>query len=231
LIVGSEGAPVTRALLFDIDQTLLYTGGAGGHAMNLAFEKMFGVSDGFGKVEFSGRTDLSILEEGLCCHGIEGGAAAHLEEFLRIYHSLLPEALREKDGYLMPGFPELLEKLAGQDVRMGLGTGNFAGAARIKLEHYGIAKFFSGGGFGEASLERADVIRAAIEQVADGVARDDILVIGDTPKDVSAALENGVVAVGVATGSYSTYQLREAGAHLVFEDFSDWGAAAAMLAP
>jgi phosphoglycolate phosphatase-like HAD superfamily hydrolase len=222
---------VTRALLFDIDQTLLYTGGAGGHAMNVAFEEMFGITDGFGKVEFSGRTDLFILAEGLRSHGIEGGAEAHLDEFLMRYYRLLPEAVREKDGYLMPGFPELLERLSGQDVRMGLGTGNFTDAARIKLEHYGIAKFFSGGGFGEESLKRADVIRAAIEKVADGIASEDILVIGDTPMDVLAALDNGATAVGVATGSYTSEQLREAGAHLLFEDFSDWGAAAATLAP
>jgi phosphoglycolate phosphatase-like HAD superfamily hydrolase len=222
---------VTRALLFDIDQTLLYTGGAGGHAMNLAFEQLFGISDGFGKVEFSGRTDLFILSEGLRCHDIQGGVEAHLSEFLAVYHALLPDAIREKDGYLMPGFPQLLEALRGKDVRIALGTGNFSEAARIKLDYYGIAQFFSGGGFGEQSLERADIIRSAIDSVADGVAPEDVLVIGDTPKDVSAALHNSVTAVGVATGSYSVEQLQAEGAHLVFEDFSDWERAAAILAP
>ena len=88
-------------------------------------------------------------------------------------------------------------------------TGNFSEAARIKLEYYGIWQFFNGGGFGEQSLDRADVIRAAIENVANGAAPEDILIIGDTPKDIEAARDNGVVGVGVATGSYSADQLRE----------------------
>lgn len=221
---------MTRVLLFDIDQTLLYTGGAGGLAMNLAFEEMFGISDGFGKIEFSGRTDLGILADALAHHGIEGGHEAHLGEFLRRYYALLPGTLREKDGYLMPGFPQLLDALSKwDDVLIGLATGNFSEAARIKLEHYGIYDFFAGGGFGEESVERADVIRVAIEGLADGASREDILIIGDTPKDISAARDNGVVGVGVATGNYSVEQLRESGADVVFEDFSDWERAAAKL--
>ncbi len=222
---------MTRALLFDIDQTLLYTGGAGGLAMTLALQEMFGVDEGFGKVEFSGRTDLYILSEGLRHHGIEGAVEDHLDEFLRRYNNLLARTLPEKDGYLMPGFPQLLEALSErQDVRIGLGTGNFSEAARIKLEYYGIAQFFSGGGFGEQSLDRSDVIRSAIESVGEGVAPEDILIIGDTQHDISAALDNGVVGVGVATGNFNVDQLSESGAHLVFEDFSDWEKAAEMLA-
>jgi len=218
---------LTRALLFDIDQTLLYTGGAGVLAFNIAFEQMFGINDGLPATSnVSGRTDLFILAESLKHNGIEGAVEAHLDDFLNRYYAQLPKALREKDGYLMPGFPQLLEALSGRDgVRVALGTGNFSEAARIKLEHYGIWQYFSGGGFGEQSLDRADVIRAAIESVADGVAPEDILVIGDTPKDIEAAQDNGVVGVGVATGSYTVQQLREAGAAMVFEDFSDWESA------
>jgi len=222
---------LTRALLFDIDQTLLYTGGAGVVAFNIAFEQMFGINDGLPATSnVSGRTDLFILAESLKHNGIEGAVEAHLDDFLNRYYAQLPKALREKDGYLMPGFPQLLEALSGQDsVRIGLGTGNFSEAARIKLEHYGIWQFFNGGGFGEQSLERADVIRAAIESVADGLAPEEILVIGDTPKDIEAARDNGVVGVGVATGSYTVEELRESGARLVFEDFSDCEKAVARL--
>ncbi len=219
-----------RVLLFDIDNTLLYTGGAGSAAMNVAFREMFGIDEGFARVEYSGRTDLHILAGGLEDHGVEGGIEQHLGEFTSRYYALLPGSLRERDGYLMPGFPQLLEALSKEPgVRLGLATGNFSEGARIKIEYYGIDRYFQGGGFGEESLRRADVVRAAIETVANGARPEDILVIGDTPHDITSALDNGVVGVGVATGNYTTGQLRESGARLVFEDFSDWEDAASTL--
>lgn len=219
-----------RVLLFDIDNTLLYSGGAGSLAMARAFEQLYGVPNGFAGIEFSGRTDRFILQGGLDAHAIEGGCEAHLDEFTTRYYSLLPGAMREREGHLMPGFPELLEALSQEaGVRLGLATGNFSKAARIKLGFYDIEDYFSGGGFGELSLERAYVVRAAIEAVADGARPEDVLVIGDTPHDITSALDNGVVAVGVATGTYSADDLRGSGAHMAFEDFSDWRATAAAL--
>src|ERR1700687_1192424 len=109
---------MSRVILFDIDNTLLYTGGAGSFAMNAAFNDLFGVSDGFAHVEFSGRTDLYILQGGLAEHGIAGGAAEHLAAFTSRYYELLPEALAQRAGYLMPGFPQLLEALQGAAARL-----------------------------------------------------------------------------------------------------------------
>lgn len=221
-----------RVLLFDIDNTLLYTGGAGSLAMGRAFEQLFGIANGFAGVEFSGRTDRWILQSGLDAHSVPGGCEEHLDAFTRRYYSLLPDAISERQGRLMPGFPQLLEALAGHShVRLGLATGNFSEAARIKLDVYDLTRHFSGGGFGEHSFERADVVRTAIEAVADGARPEDILVIGDTPHDITSALDNGVVAVGVATGNYGVEDLRGAGAHHLFSDFSDWkGAAETLLA-
>lgn len=219
---------MTRVLLFDVDNTLLYSGGAGGAAMSTVFEEMFGIPDGFGKIEFSGRTDLYILFEGLKAHGIEGDRLRHLRGFLDRYYALLPQMLEEKRGSLKPGFPQLLEALKGH-AKLGLATGNFSEAARLKVEHYGIADYFEGGGFGEVSVDRADVVKAAIEAVVDGHRPEDVLVIGDTPHDISSALANGVRAVGVATGSNTAEELRESGAHLVFESFEDWEKAAVTL--
>ena len=221
---------MSRVILFDIDHTLLYTGGAGSYAMNLAFNEMFGVPNPFARVEFSGRTDRYILQEGLACHSIDGGCEKHLEPFTTRYYEILPRTLREREGYLMPGFPDLLDELSNQpDVRLGLATGNFSRAAYIKLEHYGVAGYFEAGGFGEESIERGDLVRAAITKMGNGARPDDILVVGDTPHDVQSALDNGVVAVGVATGNYSVDDLSAAGAHLAFTDFSDWKSAAATL--
>jgi phosphoglycolate phosphatase len=222
---------LTRLLLFDIDNTLLNTGGAGGLGMNLAFQDMFGISDGFANVEFSGRTDLYILSEGLRQHGISGGHEVHLQGFLRSYHRHLRLTLKERNGHLEPGFPHLLEALGRRDgVRIGLATGNFSEAAWMKLEHYGIRQYFANGAFGEESLDRSEMVGLGIERFADGVSPEDILIIGDTPHDVSSALANGLVAVGLATGSYTVDQLLESGADLVFQDFTDWQGAAAKLA-
>ena len=221
---------MTRALLFDIDNTLLWSGGAGSLAMNAAFRDLFGIDNGFARVEFSGRTDRYIFAEALRQHAIEGDFEVYLAEFSRRYFSLLPEALRQKQGRLMPGFPQLLEALSGRsDVRLGLATGNFSEGARLKLAYYGLDSFFSGGAFGEESEDRNDVVLLAVQRLADGARPEEILVIGDTPHDVTSALANGVVAVAVATGRHSADELRRCGAQIVFEDFSDWQRAAAKL--
>jgi phosphoglycolate phosphatase-like HAD superfamily hydrolase len=218
-----------RVFLFDIDNTLLYSGGAGSHAMNLAFHKLFGVADGFARVEFSGRTDRFILQQGLAGHGIPGDVDEHLAPFTAAYYALLPEAMTQRQGHLMPGFPELLQALREAGAALGLATGNFSEAARIKLDHYGIGGYFQGGGFGEESVHRSDVVASAIGAVANGARPRDIVVIGDTPHDITSALDNGVVAVGVATGNYTAEELQDAGAHRSFTDFADWEKAAALL--
>ncbi len=219
-------------LLFDIDNTLLCSGGAGSAAMNAAFRQLFGIDNGFAGVEFSGRTDRYILMEALRRHGIAGDQNELLAAFQDRYYALLRDTLPHKEGRLMPGFPQLLEALAQTPgVRLGLATGNFSGGAHAKLAFYGLDRFFAPqGGFGEESEDRNEVVRVAIERLADGARPEHVLVIGDTPHDVSAALANGTVPVGVATGSNSADELRHCGARVVFPDFSDWRQAAATLA-
>ena len=223
---------MTRLLLFDVDNTLLWSGGAGGKAMGLAFRDLFGIEDGFKRVEFSGRTDRYILATALRQHGIDGDFDEHQVRFLERYYTHLPETLREREGKLMPGFPALLDDLSGRpDIRLGLATGNFSRAAQMKLAHYGIDGYFSGGGFGEESEDRAVIVRRAVQRLGEGLsqAKAFVFVIGDTPHDVSSAKASGAVAVGVATGGHSVEQLKESGADFVFQDFSDWRSAVATL--
>lgn len=198
--------------------------------MGRAFQDLFGIEDGFKRVEFSGRTDRYILSEALRQHGVDGDYEEHQARFLERYYGHLPQTLREREGKLMPGFPELLEALSERPgARLGLATGNFSQSARMKLAHFGIDRFFQGGGFGEESEDRALVVRRALERLGDGLPASEAMVIGDTPHDVASAKANGAIAVGVATGSNSVEELRECGADLVFADFSDWRRTAATL--
>jgi len=222
---------VSRLLLFDVDNTLLWSGGAGGLAMGLAFRDLFGIDDGFKGVEFSGRTDCYILAEALRQHGIDQDCDQHKASFIDRYCAHLPKALRERQGKLMPGFPTLLDDLSRRaGVRLGLATGNFSRSAQLKLAHFGIDRYFDGGAFGEESEDRSVIVRRALEVLGEGLSPADAMVIGDTPHDVSSAKACGAVAVAVATGRNTVDELRRCGADLVFEDFSDWRRAASTLA-
>ncbi len=218
-----------RTILFDIDNTLLYSGGAGSHAMNLAFNELFGVDEGFREIEFSGRTDLFILQSALDYGKVTGSAREHIEAFVGAYTRLLPASLVLRDGHVMQGFPQLLDVLRDAGARTGLATGNFEEGARLKLEFYELAGHISGGGFAEVSPERAEIVAAAIRDVADGAQPEAVVVVGDTPHDIAAALANGAIGVGVATGKHSAEELRASGAQITFEDFSDYESAAEKL--
>jgi phosphoglycolate phosphatase-like HAD superfamily hydrolase len=215
---------VTKIFLFDIDNTLLNSGGAGGRAMNLAFRDLFGVEDGFEGVEFSGRTDSSIFHDGLLLHRLpDGDFPALMARFKATYLRHLARTLPQREGRVLPGVPALLRALSGTEgVRLGLATGNFRRGAMMKLEHYGIRHFFRGGGFGEDSEGRSEVVALAMRRLGSRPGgRTPVYVIGDTPIDVEAARANGAVAVGVATGTSSIEKLTRAGADVVFPDLGD----------
>lgn len=195
--------------------------------MTRAFEELYGIPNGFSGIEFSGRTDLFILEGALRAHGVEGSVEEHLEAYLSRYYQHLPEAIERcrPKGHVNPGFPELVSALTDAGAAVGLATGNFQRAGYIKLESYGLAGLFRAGGFGEVSLDRADVVADAIRNVADGARPEEIAVVGDTPHDITAAVANGAHGVGVATGGDSEDVLRDSGASDVYADFTDWEAA------
>jgi len=218
---------MARILLFDIDMTLLYSGGAGSLSMKRAFQQVYGVEDAFRRVEFSGRTDWSILRQALEQHGIlngdDGAFARELARFQEAYFSILGPTLREMEaGRTLPGVPELLAALAERsDALRGLATGNFRRAAMMKLRHFGLGEYLSEGGFGDDAEERSRVVGVAIERVADGSIAEAVWVIGDTPLDIEAAHANGALALAVATGPLSVEELRAAGADEAVADLSD----------
>lgn len=222
---------MARVLLFDIDHTLLYTGGAGTKAMNLALQDLFGIVDGFAKVEFSGRTDVAIFRDAVRLHRIDGDFPWLLARFKEVYVRHLARTLTETSGSLMPGIEPLLEELSPRnDILLGLATGNFRGGAELKLRYYGIWHYFRGGAFADDAEDRAEIVGLAARRVlGDRAGAHQVLVVGDTPLDIAAAKAKGAMAVAVATGKYSQDDLSKSGADIVLADLSDWRAAIAAL--
>jgi phosphoglycolate phosphatase-like HAD superfamily hydrolase len=213
-----------RLYLFDIDGTLIATGGAGSTAMRAAFNALWRIEDGFVGVEFSGRTDRAILRDALRASALDNGAFPEdLRRFKRAYFRRLPSILRALKGQVLPGVAELLDRLQADDgAFVALGTGNFRGGAALKLGHYGLDHYFATGGFGDTTEERPTLIAQALAASKRCFGRFDVaFVIGDTPHDVRAAKANGVIAVGVATGTSSQDELAAAGADIVLPDLSD----------
>lgn len=206
-----------RAVLFDIDGTILVTGGAGGVAWQRAFEQLHGVEANVAEHTDAGMTDPEIAA--IIFREVIGreGTPAERSKVIGSYLKHLPGAVAESPGYrVMPGIEQLLRRLIEAGVLLGLVTGNIEAAAHIKLARANLNRFFGFGGYGSDSADRTEVTKAALARgalVSGGALADGACIaVGDTPRDVSAGHGAGIDVVGVATGSYSVEQLREAGA-------------------
>ena len=218
---------MTRLLLFDIDGTLLLSGGAGKRALNRTFEEMFGVADAFAGIPVAGRTDLLILDDALERAGVAAGAGARARFLTRYCTHFEREILHSgpRKG-LMPGVRPLLDRLRGTPgVACALLTGNIARAARVKLEHFEIRSHFVCGAYGDDAPRRDDLVPIAVERARRaGIDVDsprEAVVIGDTPLDAQCAAAAGARAVCVATGPFTEDELRRAGADAVLPDLTD----------
>ncbi len=203
-----------KLLLFDIDGTLIHTAGAGREAMESAFEKIYGLQNGFHDIIMMGRTDPSILEEALKNHGLEWNDR-EVRDFREIYFQILESMIKapKKGKCLCPGIQELLDRLSQHpDITLGLLTGNWKTSSFIKLRHFGIDGYFHVGAYADDSARRDELVPFAIRRVeklwGKPVRREDITVIGDTPLDVACARPHDVRTVAVATGSHSLKELK-----------------------
>jgi phosphoglycolate phosphatase-like HAD superfamily hydrolase len=216
-----------HVLLFDIDGTLLRSGGAGKAALETAFREVFGIAEVRGDIPYSGRTDRAIAQDLLRIHLLPE-SPENWHALREAYLRHLPLALQRVAGRILPGIAELLTALQRRErIALGLLTGNIRDGARIKLSHYGLYHHFPFGGFGDLHFCRSEVAREArslLRQHINGdVADDRVWVIGDTPLDVQCARAIGAKAVAVATGGFTVEQLREEKPDLLFEDMSDPG--------
>jgi len=214
-----------KFILFDIDGTLLDSGGAGTRSLNLAFEDVFAVKGAFRTISMAGKTDMQILREGLHLHNIDCSNGT-IPEFFRSYTRHLSENIGNSSGHVKPGIREVLRELQTQKgCVLGLLTGNIEAGARIKLDRFGLNSFFNVGAFGNDNEDRDRLLPIAVDKLykqnSMRVSFRDCVVIGDTPRDIGCSKPYGAFSVAVTTGPYSAGTLIEAGADAVFKDLSD----------
>ncbi|MBI3090950.1 MAG: HAD hydrolase-like protein [Candidatus Tectomicrobia bacterium] len=216
-----------KLLLFDIDGTLILSGGAGGAALNRACEEILGVQNAMAAVNPGGMTDGAIVRRIITTVLGRPPEDGEIECILRRYLEHLPRSLDGSTRFrLLPGFPRLLDALGERpDIVLGLGTGNLAEGARIKLEFAGLFHYFRFGGFGSDAEDRAELLRRGIERgkalSPQPVAPEHIFVIGDTPHDVESGRRAGARTVAVATGSTSRQELARHQPDYLFDSFAD----------
>ncbi len=221
------GPNQSLVFLFDIDGTLIESGGAGGGALLLALEHEFGVADPQ-SVALHGRTDLGIMTELLQRHGVTP-TDDNLRRLSQRYFAELPAVLANRPGRVLPGVTELLRHLtADESHHLGVLTGNMPTSARAKLRHYGLDGSFQFGVFGDQAIERPGLAEPAWEVVERRLgeghsreqARESIVIVGDTPLDIQLAAVMGVRCLAVCTGGFSRQQLCQAGPASVWDDLS-----------
>jgi phosphoglycolate phosphatase-like HAD superfamily hydrolase len=210
--------------LFDIDGTLLSSGGAGKAALEEGLAEEFGVLGTIDRLSLSGRTDFAIVGDLLRLSGLED-SPANRGRVLAGYLRHLPACLARGTGRVLPGVAALLEALGAGGAAVGLLTGNIRAGARIKLGHFGLFDHFAFGGYGDRHHDRDDVAREALAEVRRVVCGDidpcRVWVIGDTPFDVRCARAIGARAVAVTTGWHDKEELAACGPDLLLDDLSD----------
>lgn len=223
------GSDVRRLVLFDIDGTLVQ-GGPAKEAFHQAMVETFGMAGDIEVHDFSGKTDPQIARElltgaGLDDREVDDGLPSLWAAYLRELEARLAATPVE----ILDGVAETLDALESEgDVALGLVTGNIADGARLKLTSAGLFERFRVGGYGSDHEVRNHLPSIAIARARETWGcefdRRDVVIVGDTPRDVACARHEGVVAVAVATGRHAVADLEREGPDRVFRDLSDTSA-------
>jgi phosphoglycolate phosphatase len=201
-----------RLVLFDIDGTLIRTGGAGVRAFAKTFASEFNAEDGFERLKFAGRTDFSLVREFFSFHQI-APTPGNFERFFQCYVFWLDHILHDSKSEVCPGVWELIRELQRlpQAPLLGLVTGNIRLGAEIKLRHFNLWEVFQTGGFADDHEERDQIAAAARQRgsriLGENLRGDQVVVIGDTPFDIRCARAIGAKALAVATGGAKLEEL------------------------
>ncbi|QDV15808.1 Phosphoglycolate phosphatase [Gimesia panareensis] len=222
--------------LFDIDGTLIDTGGAGQHSILHMLEEEFQVSAPIKGIPTAGRTDHSIMVDLFDYFQIPN-TSENRQRFEAGYLKLLASNLKTRQGRVLPGIRTILDHLAQQDhIDLGLLTGNFEQGAHQKLVHYDLHHFFEFGAYGDHHADRNDVAQEAIRQIQlrhapELLTQATIWVVGDTPSDITCARAIGANVIAVATGVYPLEELKKCEPDYLFEHFEEIQPVLSLFAP
>jgi phosphoglycolate phosphatase-like HAD superfamily hydrolase len=214
------------AVLFDIDGTLINTGGAGAASWRLAFDELYGIPADIGEFTDTGMTDPDVgrrtFEAVMSREPERQEFTGLLERRLHYLH----RTVEESEGYrVLAGVDELLPKLIDDGYLLGLVTGNVEAAAHIKLNRARLNRFFSFGGYGSDASDRGELTRIALKRASlvygETVTPEQVVAVGDTPTDVEGAHAAGIECVGVASHHFNVEQLRDAGADYVISSLEE----------
>jgi phosphoglycolate phosphatase len=214
-----------RLLLFDIDGTLIHSGGAGIYALKRALAERHGIQDNLDDIEIAGMTDSGIVISILQKHKIPI-TNENLTAFLDSYVHFLSLELPRRKGNLLPGVLELLEKLKSRKhIVLGLLTGNLSRGAQLKLGHYGVWHFFEFGAFADDHHDRNQLGQFAQARAKEKHGREfsaeEIDIIGDTPRDIACGKALGARTIAVSTGTWNREDLAKHHPDFLIDDFSN----------
>jgi phosphoglycolate phosphatase len=215
---------LVKLFIWDIDGTLIRGNGSGRIAMNRAFERLYGIKDGFENMYLAGSMDVNTIYTVFAKNNIE---LDELDRYLAVYYEELQLVLCEGRSKLLPGVQEVLDKAcASGTIYHAIGTGNVERGARIKLEQFHLNFYFPVGGFSDKPMERFEMIQSGIRKAQNYYGIDFkpecIVVIGDTVRDVEAGMLCNVATVSVATGGDSFETLQKVNPGRVLNDLSDY---------
>ncbi|MHB2024324.1 MAG: HAD family hydrolase [Mycobacteriales bacterium] len=206
--------------LFDVDETLVHTGGSGARSWKAAFDKLYGIPADIGEHSSAGETDPQVARATFTAVLHRDPSDEELGRLYAQYLLHLADDIGVSEGYrVLPGAEKLLLRMGEAGVMLGIVSGAMEGAARTKLVPANLNRFFVFGAYGTDSPDRAELTWLAIQKATrlhDGLSASQVFVVGDTPHDMAATNASGAVSVGVASGHYSVDELKAAGgAHVL----------------